>query len=78
LWTDGRAGGIALPGGHVIDLEWKGGAPVKISVKMGYSGSLTLAGAVKYFSRAERGSFEASGEDVVLRGAPGEMIRLIS
>jgi len=36
-WKTGEIRGIKTPGGHIVDLTWKNGNPVKIRIKLGYA-----------------------------------------
>ena len=57
-WRSGRLTGVKLPGGHTLDMSWRGGVLLRLTVKIGYAGTLTLAGL-------------ADGDDLIITGEPG-------
>ncbi len=60
-WKNGHISGVKLPGGHTVSLEWKNGLVSKLTVVIGYSGS--LVGVI-------------NGKETVIKGEIGETVEI--
>ena len=60
-WKKGSLCGIRLPGGHIIDVHWENGTPVRVQIKAGFENKLTLV---------------ANGKEKEIRGNEGEIINI--
>ncbi len=59
-WKTGRLEGLRVPGGHELSFSWQNGQVEHIEGIIGYAGELLIAG------------LGGHGEDLVIRGKPGD------
>lgn len=58
-WPDGRVRGLTARGGFEVDIEWRGGRPLRASIRSKRGGNLRLGDAVAWYCDAA--SVPASG-----------------
>ncbi len=61
-WSKGHIRGVKLPGGHTISFEWENSKITKLSVVMGFTGSLCAV---------------LNGEEILIQGNPKEEITVL-
>lgn len=74
-WKTGRLQGMKVPGGHLLNVEWKDGQLVMVEVTLGYGKQITLADIGSLFELPI--GVEKYENDVIVKGNPGESYQLI-
>lgn len=79
-WANGRLSGVKTPGGHVLDLEWKEGKPVRLEIILGYAEKVVLADVFDALFPEKTGTARKVGNsviklnenDILIEGKKGE------